>query len=72
MELLILEAEEGVLAFNQLTVPSLATNSKSTFPRAIIGRGGRTRTGDLHVPNVAPYQLGHTPYTSHSTHWKGA
>ena len=24
-------------------------------------RGDWTRTSDLHVPNVAPYQLGHTP-----------
>ena len=25
------------------------------------GRGGRTRTGDLTVPNRALYQLSHTP-----------
>ena len=29
----------------------------------VTGRGGEDRTRDLHVPNVAPYQLGHTPMT---------
>lgn len=36
------------------------------------GRGGRTRTDDLGVPNAARYQLRHTPLYSYKRYLKSA
>lgn len=48
----------------EVTAHELAEPYKGFIAQGFVsnGRGARTRTADLLVPNQAPYQLGHTPY----------
>jgi hypothetical protein len=61
MPVRIMEGSSWLCTFPYTTETEGLVNQIFTRPSDVDGRGEKTRTSGLYVPNVARYQLRHTP-----------